>query len=94
ASDGAVVLDDGVAHQHYFLVAGLEGDTRVPIIIPRQSRQISATIAAAGTEQIQVAGRQVSARRFTIEPAGMPARTLWVDAQNRVLRLRIPDDDY
>jgi hypothetical protein len=94
ASDGAVVLDDGVAHQHYFLIAGLEGDDRVPIIIPRQSRQISATVSAEGTEQIQVAGQQVSARRYSIQPAGTPARTVWVDDQDRVLRVRIPDEAY
>lgn len=94
ASDGAVVLDEGVAHQHYFLVprAG-EGD-RVPVIIPRQSRQISATLSDAGAETIEIAGQQVSARRIDIEPAGMPARSVWVDAQGRVLRLRIPDSGY
>lgn len=94
ASDGAVVLDDGVAHQHYFLIAGLEADGRVPIIIPRQSRQISASVTADGTEQIQVAGQQVSARRFSIQPAGTPTRTVWVDSQNRVLRVHIPDEAY
>lgn len=94
ASEGAVVLDDGVAHQHYFLIAGLDDQTRVPIIIPRQSRQISATVSAEGAEEIRIAGREVSARRFLIQPAGMAARTVWVDDQDRVLRVRIPDDDY
>lgn len=94
ASEGAVVLDDGVAHQHYFLATAVDGDGRVPIIIPRQSRQISASIRDAGRESITVAGSQVNARRIEIEPAGMSRRVVWVDAQDRVLRFEIPDDRY
>lgn len=94
ASDGAVVLDDGVAHQYYFLVPSVDRRDRVPVIIPRQSRQISARVSDAGTETIQIAGQGVSARRIDIEPAGMPERSVWVDAQNRILRLRIPDSGY
>jgi hypothetical protein len=94
ASDGAVVLDDGVAHQHYFLVQRLGESTRIPIIIPRQSRQISAEVSAAGSETIEIDGQSVTARRIEIRPAGMPARTIWVDSDDRVLRLRIPDEGY
>jgi hypothetical protein len=94
ASDGAVVIDDGVAHQHYFLVERLGGDGRVPIIIPRQSRQVSARIAEVGSETIDLAGASVSARRIEVRPAGLPDRTLWVDSQGRVLRLHIPAEGF
>lgn len=91
ASEGAVVLDDGVAHQHYFLASA---SGRVPIIIPRQSRQVSATVTAAGSENIRVAGSTVSARRIDVEPAGLPPRIVWVDDQGRVLRLEIPQEGF
>lgn len=93
ASEGAVVLDEGVAHQYYFLAAAVQGG-RVPIIIPRQSRQISASVSVAGSETIRIAGSPVSARRISIEPAGMGRRLVWVDTQGRVLRLEIPDDSF
>lgn len=93
ASEGAIVLDDGVAHQYYFLAA-TEGSASVPVIIPRQSRQLSARISAAGSERITVGGQPVDARRIRIEPQGLPPRLVWVDGQNRVLRLEIPDEQF
>jgi len=90
AGDGAVIIDDGVAHQHYFLARRLaDAPFRIPVIIPRQSRQVSASVSAASGETIRVAGESVQARRFTVEmPSG--TRTVWVDDDGRVLRLEIP----
>ncbi len=92
-SENAVILDDGVAHQHYFVAAAAGSDARVPIIVPRQNRQVTARVQSHGAETIQVAGRQVQARRITIQIPGTDTRTVWVDSQNRVLQLRIPDQD-
>lgn len=94
ASEGAVVLDEGVAHQHYFLVAATGSNGSVPIVIPRQSRQVSARVSDAGAEEITIDGRTVQARRLRVEPQGLAPRLLWVDQQGRVLRLRIADEDY
>ena len=94
ASEGAIVLDDGVAHQYFFLAAAAPEGGRVPIIIPRQSRQISATVTTNGTETIRVAGVAVSARRLVVEPAGLARRLVWIDDQGRVLRLEIPDESF
>ncbi len=93
-SDGAVIIDDDVAHQYYFLSPHLQNGARVPIIIPRESRQISATIAADGNDSVEIDGHQVSARKFTVTPAGMPARTIWFDGQGRVLRLSVPGQNF
>ncbi len=94
ASDGAVLLDEGVAHQHYFLMSATGGNGRVAVIVPRQSRQVPATITDAGTEQITIGGQNTEARRIRVEPQGLPLRIVWVDSENRVLRFRIPDEDY
>jgi hypothetical protein len=93
ASEGAVVLDEGVAHQYYFLVSD-RANGQVPIIIPRQSRQISARVVDAGQETISIADQEIQARRIRVEPDGLPHRIVWVDDRGRVLRLRIPDERY
>ena len=94
ASDGAVILDEGVAHQHYFLLLATNGNGQTPVIVPRQSRQVRAQVTEAGRESITIGGRSIDARRLQIAPQGLPARTLWVDDQNRILRVRIPDSGY
>lgn len=93
-SEGAVVLDEGVAHQHYFLMSVTDGNGRVAVIVPRQSRQVPATVTTAGTETITVGGQTAEARRVHVEPQGLPARVIWVDDQNRILRFSIPQEDY
>lgn len=94
ASEGAVVLDDGVAHQYYFLVSGTGGSGSLPVIIPRQSRQVTARVTDLGSEQIAVGGQNVQARRLRVEPQGLTTRIVWVDRQDRVLRLQIPEENY
>lgn len=94
ASAGAVVLDEGVAHQHHFLMAATGGNGRVAVIVPRQSRQVNAVVSDAGPEEITIAGQATRARRIRVEPQGLPLRFIWVDDQNRVLRFRIPDEEY
>lgn len=93
-ADGAVLVDEGVAHQYYFLARRLEGQSmRIPVIIPSANRQVQATVAFRGTESIQVAGRSVSARHIVVDAAGS-VRHVWVDGQGRVLRLEVPSRNY
>jgi hypothetical protein len=90
-TDGAVVLDDGVAHHYYFIaMRAAAGATQVPIMIPRESRQAQARIVQAGEESISAGGATVRARRLNIEPAGGEARSVWIDAEGRVLRVEVP----
>lgn len=94
ASDGAILLDDGVAHHYYFL-ARRPGTvaTQVPILIPRQSRQVSAQVTPGGTESIDVGGRTVQASRITVNAAGVERR-VWTDPDGRILRVEIPTQGY
>ena len=95
ASNGAVLVDEGVAHHHFFLARRADGgSTRMPVIIPRQNRQVSAQVAEHGRETIRIGGRSIDARRLTVTPAGAPERHVWVDEQSRVLRLTIPDQRF
>lgn len=94
-SDGAVLLDDGVAHHYYFMAQrAAAGATSTPIVIPRDSRQVQATIASGGQESVSAGGQTVSARKLVVTPAGGDVRNVWVDGQGRVLRVEVPARNY
>src|SRR5512140_1199118 len=90
ASDGAVVVDEGIAHQYYFLAqrAG-SAASRVPVLVPRESRQVLATVTAAGSDAIDIGGQKVQARHLVVSASGRADRELWLDADGRVLRVSV-----
>lgn len=91
ASDGAVLIDDGVAHHHYFIGRRATGsNAAVPIIIPRQNRQVSATVEDRGSSTVEVADQTVNARQLVVTPAGAQERYVWVDDRGHVLRVEVP----
>jgi hypothetical protein len=90
-----VLADDGVAHHYYFLARRLEaGAARVPVIIPRQNRQVIAQVTLVGTERVSIAGEAIDARKVSVVPTGTPERFVWIDAQGRVLRVEIPSTGF
>jgi len=93
ASQGALVLDEGVAHHYYFLAQRLRNG-RVPVIIPRESRQAVATVTSRGEESVDVGGTQASLYHLVVQVPGSGDRHVWVDALNRVMRVEIPDHSY
>jgi hypothetical protein len=94
-SEGAVLLDDGVAHHYYMIGRRADaGATRVAILVPRESRQIQATLTVPVAESVSIAGSSVPARRIVVQPNGGDARSVWVDGDGRVLRVEIPARNY
>ncbi|HEX6694441.1 MAG TPA: hypothetical protein VF035_07100 [Longimicrobiales bacterium] len=94
-SDGAVLVDEGVAHQYYFLARRATGSsTNIPIVMPRQSKQVTATVTARGDESIQIGGTAVQARHLVVQPAGSAAVDVWADAEGRILKVEIPTRNY
>lgn len=95
ASDGAVVVDEGIAHQYYFLAQRAGSSTaRVPMLIPRENRQVLATVTPAGEGAVDIGGRRVDSRHVVISVPGRPDRELWLDASGRVLRVAIPSTGF
>lgn len=94
-SDGAVIADEGVAHHYFFLAqrVGMEGG-RVPLVIPRSSRQVWANVSVTDGQSVQIGGRSLPARRLDVQPQGGAAAQVWVDSQNRVLRVAIPSSSF
>lgn len=93
ASPGAVVLDDGIAHQYYFLTRRLRNG-QVPVIIPRENRQVVVTVSDRGEEQVQIGTQRISLYHLVVTPTGGDERHIWVDALGRVIRVQIPARDY
>jgi hypothetical protein len=86
---GAMVLDDDVFHQYYF-VAKRAGEGSIPVIIPQRSAQSAVTVARLGAERIDIGNAQVEAQKLSVTEGSGPTREVWVDSQGRVLRVAIP----
>lgn len=93
ASSGATVLDEGVAHHYYLLVRRVRNG-RVPVLIPRENRQVIATVTDRGEERVDVAGTSLSLYHLVVQPAGGDERHVWVDALGRVIKVEIPAREY
>lgn len=88
-SDGAVVLDDDVFHQYYFIALGARAGA-VPVVLPRRNAQVTMRVEAKGTERLLIGGTAVEARHLVLHEAGGADREVWVDAANRVLKVSLP----
>jgi len=88
-ADGAVLLDDDVFHQYYFVALRANGSS-VPIVIPRRNTQMALRVSNAGTERLSIGGTSLESThlQFT-EPSG-EVREVWVDSAGRVLKVAIP----
>ena len=89
-SDGALILDDDIFHQYYFLVQRARGGSAtIPVVIPRRNTQETMRVQAGANEQVRVGTTSVEARHYTVqEPAGA-TRQIWADAQGRVLKVQL-----
>lgn len=95
ASEGAVLVDETVAHHYYFLARRLDAaPLRLPLLVPRLSRQVSAQLSVTGVESVMVGDTRLEARHAVVESPGSPTRHFWVDRAGRVMRLEIPERNY
>lgn len=87
-ADGALILDEDVFHQYFFLaLRGASG--AVPVVVPRRNVQVTMRVESRGDEQVQVAGRSLVARHLVLSETGGEQRHIWVDSANRVLKVEI-----
>ena len=89
-SDGAVILDDDVYHQYYFLARGAAGRGVLPVVVPRRNVQVAMRVESKGTEAVTVGGRSMAASHLVITEPGGASRDVWADAEGRVLRVAMP----
>jgi hypothetical protein len=88
-SDGALILDDDVFHQYFFVAQGRRTGS-VPVVVPRRNAQLTMRIEERGSEALTIGGQRVDARHLVLKDAsGTADRDIWVDAQNRVLKVAL-----
>lgn len=88
-SEGAVLLDDDVFHQ-YFFVGLRASQPTVQIVIPRRNTQVVLKSARGADERLTIGAASVDARHLVFtEPSGT-TRDVWVDAAGRVLKVALP----
>jgi len=90
ASPGALVIDDDVFHQYYFITRRKSPSGPVSVIVPRRNTQVTMRVADAGTEKLTIGGSTLDARRFTVSDPGGADREVWADATGRLLKVAIP----
>lgn len=86
AEPGMVFLEGYAVHQYYF-VPTTEGAT-FPVIVPHLGEQVPGRVTRVEEESVRIGGTSVEARRVTLDIGG-EERQLWLDPQDRVLRLVI-----
>ena len=87
-ADGALILDDDVFHQYFFVAQREPGP--LPVVVPRRNVQMRMTLRADGTQTISIGGTAIEARHLVIAEPGGGTRELWVDSAGRVLKVAIP----
>ena len=92
ATPGAVVLDNGVAHQYWFLSRLAEG-TEVTALVPRAGAQYRIQVRESILESIEAADAQVQARHVTLAIEGH-VHEVWYDAEGRVLKVVVADSGF
>jgi hypothetical protein len=88
-ADGALVLDDNVFHQYYFLARRASGASTVPVVIPQRNTQGVMRVSTQGNDAVSIGGRAISARLLVLTEPGGATRHIWVDDQGRVLKVAL-----
>jgi hypothetical protein len=87
-AEGALILDDDVFHQYFFVAQREPG--LLAVVVPRRNVQVRMTLRSAGNESVTIAGAPIEARHLVLVEPGGDAREIWVDSQGRVLRVALP----
>jgi hypothetical protein len=89
ASEGALILDDDVYHQYYFVARKVTNGT-VAVIIPRRNSQQMLKVSSAGADRVTIGTQEIEARHLVLTDESGEQRDLWVDSKARVLKVSIP----
>ena len=87
--NGALLLDENIFHHLYF-VPGAAG-RELTVIAPRTAEQGKFRVEERGVETVEIAGRSLTGRRFSLVGSSEPSRDVWIDEKGRLLKVAIPE---
>ena len=87
-ADGALILDDDVFHQYYFL-AHASRTGAVPVVVPRRNVQLTMRVEDQGADAVTIDGSRIAATRYVMTEPDGATRRIWVDSEGRVLRVSL-----
>ena len=93
ASDDAVLLDDDVFHQYYFVAQraqklGAAGGS-IAVVAPQRAEQQVLRAKWAPDETLVIAGHAVPAKHLVLTDAAGGSDNVWVDATGHVLKVSL-----
>ena len=88
--EGVVILESGVSHHFHFLVAQyLLGNTRVPVLSPRERLFFEVELEERETSTLRIGTSSRAARRLRVSGDSLQWE-VWFDSEGRVLRVEQP----
>jgi len=88
-NNGALLIDDNIFHQFYFVPVAA-GHDHLLVIAPRSNQQERFDLADLGADTLKVSGRAIGARHHVLKGSEGEIRDVWVDSQGRLLKVAIP----
>jgi hypothetical protein len=86
---GAMLIDDDIFH-HFYFVPVTARNPHLVVIAPRPAQQDTFTVEDRGVETVEIAGRGLSGRHFTLISSAKGTRDVWIDAKGRLLKVAVP----
>lgn len=87
-SEGALILDEDVFHQYYFVARGKRTGA-VPVVVPHRNVQVTMRVEDRGASSVTIGGQNLPARLLMLVEPGGADRQIWVDSRGRVLKVQM-----
>jgi len=88
-NNGALLMDEDVFHHLYFVAIAAAHESLV-VIAPRSGEQGQCRVEDRGLENVDIAGRSITGRRFALIDPPSAVREVWVDEKGRLLKVSVP----
>ena len=86
----AVVLDDDIFDQYYFVPLPHGPSDRISVVRPRQTTLASAQVRDLGPDTVAVAGHNLSAEHYAVVLPGEDGREFWFSRSGDLLKIALP----
>ena len=87
---GAVVLDDDIFNQYYFVPRANGAPEQLLVVRPRQTTLVAAEVRNLGLDTVMVGGRGVAAQHYAVILPGDDRREFWFSPSGDLLKAALP----